>query len=86
MTKRLNTLSLAPRGTTTQSVGSSQEELRSLGKLTLPRSTNRRLKIHAYSAQVSECFGPSIQSTVVAIGDNFNECLPIGSVCILGTG
>ena len=43
------------------------------------------LNSHAYRAQVSECFEPSIQSIVVAIGDNFSEQLPIGSVRMLRT-
>ena len=48
-------------------------------------SASRHPNSHAHSAQVSECFEPSILSTVVAIGDNFCEQLPTGSVRILGT-
>jgi len=62
------------------------------GRLTLTGYTharslmNWRLNIHAYSAQISKCFEPSIQSTVDCIRDDFSGRLAVNSVCLLGVG
>ena len=65
-----------------RSVESRPGGLRCLGKLTVTPSKNWRLKLHTYSAQVSEFFEPSIQSTVDTIRDNFKKRLTVNSVRI----
>ena len=52
------------------------------GYAILAWSENPRLNFYTSRAQVSEFFGPSIQSTVDAIKDNFSRRLAASSVCI----